>query len=199
MKNLFLLLSISVFILLFSCSSPNESGDNSETLVKAKGDRYYGGVFRLNESEYLKNLFPHNITDAYSYRIACQIYEGLFKFDDETLKVIPALAESFGLDESGTIYTIKLKEGVFFHDDQCFEGGTGREVTAEDVKYCFTRLCTQNINNQLFSSIFKDVLKGANAHYNASQNGQGPDLIYQCPDVFYIRGKRKKNMALICE
>ena len=79
-------------------------------LTKAKGDRYYGGVFRLNESEYLKNLFPHNITDAYSFRIACQIYEGLFKFDDETLKVIPALAESFGMDESGKIYTIKIKE-----------------------------------------------------------------------------------------
>ncbi len=176
MKNLFSWLSASIFLLILSCSTPDQSEDSSLRLTKAKGDRYYGGVFRLNESEYLKNLFPHNITDAYSFRIACQIYEGLFKFDDETLKVIPALAESFGLDESGKIYTIKIKEGVFFHDDPCFADGIGREVTAEDVKYCFTRLCTQNINNQLFSSIFKDILEGANRYYNATQNGKIPDF-----------------------
>ena len=176
MKNLYSLLATSILVLIFSCSSPDRTEDSSMKLTKARGDRFYGGVFRLNESEYLKNLFPHNITDAYSYRIACQIYEGLFKFDDETLKVIPALAENYGLDESGKIYTIKLKEGVYFHDDPCFENGVGREVTAEDVKYCFTRLCTQNINNQLFSSIFKNILEGANKYYNATQNGNIPDF-----------------------
>ena len=176
MKSLIPSLSTAFLLLFFSCSSPDKPQDDREALVKASGDRYYGGVFRLNESEYLKNLFPHNITDAYSYRIACQIYEGLFKFDDETLKVIPALAESFGVDESGTSYTIKLKEGVYFHDDPCFENGKGREVTAEDIKYCFTRLCTQNLNNQLFSSIFKDILKGANAYYNATAEGHIPDF-----------------------
>jgi peptide/nickel transport system substrate-binding protein len=165
-----------MLVLVFSCSSPDQTEDSSLRLKKAKGDRYYGGVFRLNESEYLKNLFPHNITDAYSYRIACQIYEGLFKFDDETLKVIPALAENFELDESSRIYTIKLKDGIYFHDDPCFTDGLGREVTAEDVKYCFTRLCTQNINNQLFSSIFKDVLEGANRYYEATRNGAIPDF-----------------------
>jgi peptide/nickel transport system substrate-binding protein len=172
MKKLFLLLSTSIFILIFSDCTIDDSDDNAETLIKAKGDRYYGGVFRLNESEYFKNLFPHNITDAYSYRIACQIYEGLFKFDDETLKVIPALAESYDIRQNGTVYSIKLKEGIYFHDDPCFDGGKGREVTAEDVKYCFTRLCTQNINNQLFSSIFKDILKGANEYYNATEDGR---------------------------
>jgi len=176
MKKLFLLLPTSIFILLFSCSSPDKPDDGSESLIKAKGDRYYGGVFRLNESEYLKNLFPHNITDAYSYRIACQIYEGLFKFDDETLQVIPALAESYEINQAGSVYTIKLKEGIYFHDDPCFEDSKGREVTAEDVKYCFTRLCTQNINNQLFSSIFKDILKGANEYYMATQDGQMPNF-----------------------
>jgi len=177
MKNLFsCFMAASIFSMILSCSAPDQQQDESLTLRKAKGDRYYGGVFRLNESEYLKNLFPHNITDAYSYRIACQVYEGLFKFDDETLNVIPSLAESFGIDESGTVYTIKLKEGVYFHDDPCFSDGTGREVTAEDVKYCFTRLCTQNINNQLFSSIFKDVLEGATRYYNATRNGNIPDF-----------------------
>ena len=179
MKNI--LLYCSAFVLLFSqsCSGPKDSNDETQ-IIKALGDRNYGGIFRLNESEYIKNLFPHNITDAYSYRVASQVYEGLFKFDDESLQVIPCLAESYTVDESGTLYTIKIKENVFFHDDPCFPDGKGRELTSADVSYCFTKLCTQNINNQLFTSIFKNILKGADRYYNATENEQvpGKNLFY---------------------
>jgi len=167
------------FLFLFSivsCSKKDENGDEGSILRDARGERYYGGIFRLNESEFIKNLFPHNITDAYSYRVATQIYEGLFKLNDENLQVIPGLAESYEVDESGKIYTVHLKKGVFFHDDACFADGVGREVTAEDVKYCFTRLCTQRLNNQLFSSSFKNVLLGANEYYNASAGDKAPDF-----------------------
>ena len=159
-------------------------------LREGKGERYYGGIFRLNESEYIKNLFPHNITDAYSYRVASQIYEGLFKLDDQNLQAINGLAESYEVDESGKIYTVRLKKGIYFHDDPCFPDGIGREVTAEDVKYCFTRLCSQSMNNQLFSSSFKDVLEGANEYYNASAGGKIPDFEVrgiQIPDDYTIR------------
>lgn len=167
-------LFITVLISFFSCSSERDNATDQTMLKEGKGERYYGGIFRLNESEYIKNLFPHNITDAYSYRVATQIYEGLFKLDDENLQVINGLAESYDIDESGKIYTLRLKKGVYFHDDPCFPDGIGREVTAGDVKYCFTRLCTQNMNNQLFSSSFKDVLQGANEYYNASAGGKVP-------------------------
>ena len=53
-------------IFLLSCGTETEENNQGEVLVQAKGDRLFGGVFRLNESEYIKNLFPHNITDAYS-------------------------------------------------------------------------------------------------------------------------------------
>jgi len=167
---------ITVLISFFSCSSERDNATDQTMLKEGKGERYYGGIFRLNESEYIKNLFPHNITDAYSYRVATQIYEGLFKLDDENLQVINGLAESYDVDETGKIYTVRLKKGVYFHDDPCFPDGIGREVTAGDVKYCFTRLCTQNMNNQLFSSSFKDVLQGANEYYRASAGGNVPDF-----------------------
>lgn len=168
-------ISFFCLFILLSCSSEKEDSRDRTLLKEGKGDRFYGGIFRLNESEYIKNLFPHNITDAYSYRVATQIYEGLFKLDDDNLQVINGLAEKYEVDESGKIYTIHLKKGVFFHDDPCFPDGTGREVTAQDIKYCFTRLCTQRMNNQLFSSSFKDVLVGANQYYNASAGGKVPD------------------------
>lgn len=186
-KSVFL---VSALFFLYSCSSERENREDQSMLREGKGERYYGGIFRLNESEYIKNLFPHNITDAYSYRVASQIYEGLFKLDDQNLQAINGLAESYEVDESGKIYTVRLKKGIYFHDDPCFPDGIGREVTAEDVKYCFTRLCSQSMNNQLFSSSFKDVLEGANEYYNASAGGKIPDFEVrgiQIPDDYTIR------------
>jgi len=164
-----------VSLTYFSCGNKGRNGSDEAILSKGEGGRFYGGVFRINESEYIKNLFPHNITDAYSYRVASQVYEGLFKFDDETLGVKNGLVERYEVDASRTVYTFHLRQGVFFHDNPCFPGGKGREMTAEDVKYCFTRLCTKHLNNQNFS-IFQGLLQGADAYYNASSNNQVPDF-----------------------
>ncbi len=164
---------LMVAILAMGCGSGKKENAETGTLRPASGGRFYGGVMRINESEYIKNLFPHNITDAYSYRVASQIYEGLFKFDDETLRVINCLAEKYDVDESGTVYTFHLKHGVYFHDDPCFPEGKGRAFTANDVKYCFTKLCTKNINNQNFA-IFQDIIKGASKYYAATENDQNP-------------------------
>jgi peptide/nickel transport system substrate-binding protein len=160
--------------LCFSCGGGNTENADGD-LRPGEGGKFYGGIFRINESEYIKNLFPHNITDAYSYRVASQVYEGLFKFNPENLNVTKGLVDDFSVDESGTIYTFKIKKGVFFHDNPCFSDGKGREVTAQDISYCFTQLCTKSINNQHFS-IFEDVLKGAKAHYDASSNGNKPNF-----------------------
>jgi oligopeptide transport system substrate-binding protein len=132
-------------------------------------------VFKVNESDYIKNLFPHNITDAISYRVANQVYEGLMKFNQADLSLIKGIAEDYSVDPSKTVYTFKLRKGVFFHDNECFPGGKGRELTAEDVKFCFTQLCTQNINNQGFS-VFQGILKGADEYYKASEGGKKPSF-----------------------
>jgi oligopeptide transport system substrate-binding protein len=169
-----LLLAITCNLLFLSCGGGQE-GTADSTLRMANGGKYYGGFFRLNESEYIKNLFPHNITDAYSYRVASQVYEGLFKFDPETLNVTKSLVEEYSVDETRTTYTFKIKKGVYFHDNACFEGGKGREVTADDIRYCFTRLCTKNLKNQHFS-LFRNNLNGALEYYEATIDGQTPDF-----------------------
>jgi peptide/nickel transport system substrate-binding protein len=161
---------------LQGCFKTKETTTSTDTPPKATaGGRYYGGTFRLNETEYIKNLFPHSIVDVYSYRIASQIYEGLFKFDHTSLKVVNSLAESYTIDDAHTTYTIKLKKGVMFHDDECFDGGKGRELKATDIKYCFTKLCTQDRNNQGFS-VFYGILKGAKEYYDASKGGNTPTM-----------------------
>ncbi len=161
--------------LFFSCSKSEKNEDLSEASSEGKGGRFYGGVLRLNESEYIKSLYPPSITDAFSFRIASQIYEGLFKFDQMNLSLRKALIDDYAIDSSGTSYTFKLKKGIFFHDDACFPNGKGRELVAEDVKYCFTQLCSQSINNQGFI-VFKGLLKGADKYHASSQNGKVPSF-----------------------
>lgn len=169
--------SIPFFVLslfLLSSCSKNDSETNSNSLKEGLGGRFYGGVFRMNESEYIKTLFPPSITDAFSYRIANQVYEGLLKFDQEYLTLKNGIIEGYTVDESKTVYTFNLRKGVQFHDSECFPDGKGREVTAEDVKYCFTYLCTYSPQNLGFE-VFTGVLKGADAYFEASKNGK-PDF-----------------------
>lgn len=132
--------------------------------------RYYGGVFNVNESGTIRGLFPLTLTQASEHHIGSQIYEGLVRFDQEDLSIRPALAESWEVDPSGTVYTFKLRQGVRFHDDACFPGGQGRTVNAQDIQDCFTAACTYNEMN-LMDWLLTDRVVGANAHYAATMQG----------------------------
>ena len=173
---------------LSSCSKNGLEENASNTSTEAKGGRFYGGVLKLNETEYIKSLYPPSITDAFSFRIASQIYEGLLKFDQSDLSLKKTLIEEYSIDSSGTIYTFKIRKGIKFHDDPCFPDGKGRELNAADVKYCFSQLCVQSINNQGFV-VFKGLLKGADKYYEASANGKEPS--------FEIEGLRLVNDYII--
>ncbi|MCU0450728.1 MAG: ABC transporter substrate-binding protein [Bernardetiaceae bacterium] len=166
---------LALLVALAACGEQQPRGYQSTSSTAALGDRQYGGVFRLNESEFIKSLHPHGINDVYSYRVAAQVYEGLFKFNQETLAVTEGLAESCEVAAGNVVYTIKLRKGVKFHDDPCFADGKGRELTAQDVQYAFTQLCTAYPENRAFH-IFDGVIKGARAYFNASANGAKPGV-----------------------
>ena len=76
-------------------------------------------------------LDPALVTDIYGRAIVSQIFDGLVQFD-ANLKPIPALAEFWEASRDGRTWTFTLRRGVKFHN--------GREVTAHDVVYSFTRL-----------------------------------------------------------
>ena len=166
--------AIALSLAFTACDSKKPDENTTSETIEAKGGKSYGGVLMVNESEYFKNLYPHNIIDGVSGRIASQMYEGLFTFNEKDLSIENRLADSHEVSEDGLVYTFKIKKGVFFHDDNCFDGGKGREMNANDIKFSFTQLCTQDRNNQGFS-LFKGLLKGADEYYAASANGT-PDF-----------------------
>jgi len=159
-----------LILLALGCGT---NGNRSNQHPEAKGGRVYGGTLRVNETDRYLSLYPYLMSDAISHNISTQIYEGLVAVDQKDItKVVPAIAESWSVDESGTVYTFKLRKGVKFHDDACFAKGIGREVTAEDFKYCFTRLCTASEDNEMFESTFKGKVKGADDYYERSKTGK---------------------------
>ena len=164
MKNLLFAFVLGLSVLLISCGG----GDGDEGAKRvAKGPVYYGGTLRVNDVEDFKNLFPLSLIDYTSHHIANLVYEGLVQFDPKDLTIQPALAESYQVNEGATIYTFKLRKGVMFHDDPCFEGGKGREMKAADVKYCLDKVCASDPMNQGYF-IFQNRVKGANEYYQST-------------------------------
>ncbi|MEX1132638.1 MAG: ABC transporter substrate-binding protein [Flavobacteriales bacterium] len=156
-------------LLMIACASPEVPRER-----EGAGGRYYGGVFNANETEQIRSLFPLSLTQAAAHRIGAQVYEGLVRFDQGDLSIRPALAESWEVDDSGTVYTFKLREGVRFHDNACFRDGKGRTMTGADILRCFTALCTYSESNQMDWLLLDRVL-GANTHYTATIQGRPSD------------------------
>lgn len=167
-----LLIALFSIGLVFSCGGPEQQ--QADQTKQAKGGVYYGGVFRMNEVENFRSLFPLSIGDVVSQRIANQIYEGLVTFSQADLTIQPRLAEKWEISEDAMTYTFTVQKGVFFHPDECFEGGKAREVTAHDFKYCLDGVCESNTNNQGFF-IFKDRVKGADEYFIQTSEGKKPE------------------------
>ena len=157
--------SLLALIFLASCGGLNNSTGVSR---KANGGVYYGGVFRMNEVDDFRNLYPLNITEVTSQRIASQVYEGLVKLSQADLTILPSLAEKWEKNADASQWTFHIRKGVKFHNDPCFSSGKGREVTAKDFAYCFEKLCTSSPENQQFGGSFKDRVIGANEYFQST-------------------------------
>ena len=60
------------------------------------------------------------------------------------LEVVPSIADRWEISENGKEYTFYLRNDVYFHDNEYFQGGKGRLVTADDVIYSFLRIIDPN-------------------------------------------------------
>lgn len=154
-----------VAAILSSCNSEN---DNHVEFREGNGGVYYGGVFKSNEVEDFRSLFPLSVTEVAADHIAKQVYEGLIKQSQEDLTILPSLAEQLDFSNDASVWTFYIHRGVKFHDDECFPGGVGREVTAHDFKYCFDRLCTASPDNNYFGNTFKGRVKGADEYFQST-------------------------------
>lgn len=164
MRKLFLFAGLSTALFLGSCTETTDETNNQETRV-SKGGVAYGGTISINSTESYSSLFPLEITDAYSNLIANNVYEGLMRINKESLSVEECIAEKVTPNESADEFTFVIRKGVMFHDDACFQGGKGRELTAKDVEFCLVKACTKFENNRQADFLINKI-EGANDFYN---------------------------------
>jgi len=122
---------IATIIFLVSFISLHIPSQNSHSEVKEKEVSARGGTYRRPLEFMPRTLDPALAADIYSVTVIHQLFDGLVQFD-QNLNIIPAIAKSWKISRDGLNYTFFLREGVKFHN--------GREVTADDFVYSFTRI-----------------------------------------------------------
>src|SRR5436190_479503 len=78
------------------------------------------------------NVDPHQVLDVPAQNVAFNLYDNLYRYEDNPPKILPWLAESHTVSADGLTWEFKLRSGAKFHD--------GSPVTAADVVYSFHRI-----------------------------------------------------------
>ena len=85
---------------------------------------------------------PAYFDDGESAVVSCNMYEGLYQYGKTDAKVSPRLAKDLPeISDDGLVYTIKLNEGIKFHD--------GTDFNAEAVKKSIERQLEPNRNSDM--------------------------------------------------
>ena len=106
-------------------------GGVAVTFAQSQPDTKFGGTYRRTLFNNPPTLDPAFTTDVFSRAVVSQLFDGLVQFDAH-LNPIPALAEFWEASQDRRTWTFYLRRGVKFHH--------GREVTADDFVYSFSRL-----------------------------------------------------------
>lgn len=115
--------------------------------------------------EVVPGIDPTFTTDRTSNKVISNIYEGLYSYDylKRPLVLEPVVADSLPIiSNDGLNYLIKLKKGVHFTNNPCFENSIGREVVANDFIYSIKRfLSTKKTEGMLLAQVLKETVVGA--------------------------------------
>lgn len=112
----------------------------------------YGGTYRKGLEGDPALLDPARMTDIFEVAVTQQIFEGLVQYSDN-LMVVPCIAEYWESSRDNLHWTFYIKRGVLFHN--------GREVTADDFVYAFTRILDSKTGSGAASLLSK--IEGASA------------------------------------
>jgi len=115
-----------------SASDSASEGEDSRGHLNVADDYSFGTATTLD---------PHDPNRFYMYTVMG--FESLVTKDVDGNHV-PSLAEAWEPNEDATAWTIKLREGVLFHD--------GSEMTGADVAYSLMRLTDPELNSPLLAS-----------------------------------------------
>jgi oligopeptide transport system substrate-binding protein len=107
-----------------------------------------GKVLRVHQTTDPDVVDPQKSSFTSEIELLSMNYEGLTR-QDESLKTVPAAAESWEFNDDGTVLTFHLREGLTYSD--------GSPLTAERFRYAIERTCDPNTAGQYQSILFEIV------------------------------------------
>ncbi len=150
--SLGLSLLLAASLVLSACSSQpakedakSSSGEQTtQTDTAKKGEPAVGGQLILRMDKDPDNFNPILSGTAYGSMVIDQVYATLFEFN-ENWEPEPYVAESWEFSNDNKTLTIKIREGIKFHD--------GAELTAEDVVFTLGTLMDPDYTGPRASSM----------------------------------------------
>lgn len=169
---------VSFSIVISGCTKKTDPNDNT--------------IYRTLLAN-VKGFDPVNLNDYYVNVVASNIYDSLYGYHylKRPLEVVPELAEGMPkISSDGLTYTIQLKKGIKFQDDECFPEGKGRELVANDFIYAWKRLADPANRSEAFW-IFDGRIKGLNEWREKKSKGEAdydtPIAGLQAPDKYTLK------------
>lgn len=155
---------LMVFIVLLGCflmtaCASKETTEEPAAVPEASPadpeEAKYGGTITVAWNLAPAHLDPNKATGSEFGDIGYNIYEGLFEPDAGQIAT-PHLAESYKVENEGKTYSIRLRQGVKFHN--------GKEMVAEDVIASFNRWLAINGGGTMAAPYFESIAQGADAY-----------------------------------
>jgi ABC-type transport system substrate-binding protein len=114
-----------------------------------------GGIYRVPLMGNPPTLDPAYVQDQFGEMLVHQLFDGLVKFDPY-LMVLPALAETWQVEEQGKVYRFVLRKNARFHN--------GQPITVQDVIFSISRLLRVNPPPAILPHLLK--IRGAQDYRN---------------------------------
>ncbi|MCE5253096.1 MAG: ABC transporter substrate-binding protein [Actinomycetia bacterium] len=149
---------VGVLVVFSACGGDEET---TETTLAGGAEPVEGGTFNIYVSE-PAFIDPVNLQESEGTQVGNQLFDSLAMFDYKTSALMPAAAESWEANADATVWTFHLVEDAKFHD--------GSDVTADDFKYAWERIC--NPVNESEISYHLSCVKG----YDEMQDGSATEL-----------------------
>lgn len=123
------IIALSASLLLSACS-PKPGSEPEDTYPVENAS--LANTLVIAEIEDPVTFDPMYANDTTVNRACVLVYDSLVRYDPVTKAVVPSLAKEWTISDDAMQITMKLNEGVKFHD--------GSELTSADVKYSFERI-----------------------------------------------------------
>ena len=148
------------------------------------GDAILNDILHLQQAQ-INSFDPLDAYHIYHVQLVKQIYNTLTDLDSNG-KIVPSLAESWETKD-GKEWNLKLREGVYFGEDNCFKMKNERLLIAEDIKYTFERLLSPD-SKSLGISYFSN-LDGFDEYRNGESKFLSGILVKDDLNVSFILKK----------